>query len=204
MSLVTIFIIKSTLSDIYMDISALFLLLFAWCVFFHLFSFNLSAPLNLKCISGRQYIVSSLLFLKILAYWVECLVHLHPITYKVRFGLLRWLSGKESTCQHRRLRRCRFDPWVGKIPWRRNWKPTLVFLSMENSMDRGAWQSMDLQRVWHDWTTEHNPTQVRFTPVIAICWLYAWCLCFFFSISPLLYSFLLSRYFNFIKINHFN
>ena len=34
-------------------------------------------------------------------------------------GLPRWLSGKESTCQGQRLRRCVFDPWVGKIPWRR-------------------------------------------------------------------------------------
>ena len=24
--------------------------------------------------------------------------------------------------------RCRFDPWVGKIPWSRAWQPTLVFL----------------------------------------------------------------------------
>ena len=32
-----------------------------------------------------------------------------------------------------------FDPWVGKIPWRRAWQPTLVFLPGE-SMDRGAWQ----------------------------------------------------------------
>jgi len=23
----------------------------------------------------------------------------------------------------------RFDPWVGKIPWRRKWQPTPVFLS---------------------------------------------------------------------------
>ena len=34
-------------------------------------------------------------------------------------------SGKESPCQ---CKRCRFDPWVGKIPWRRKWQPTLVFL----------------------------------------------------------------------------
>ena len=27
-----------------------------------------------------------------------------------------WLSGKESTCL---FRRCRFNPWFGKIPWRR-------------------------------------------------------------------------------------
>ena len=23
---------------------------------------------------------------------------------------------------------CQFDPWVGKIPWRRRWQPTPVFL----------------------------------------------------------------------------
>ena len=30
---------------------------------------------------------------------------------------LWWGSGKEATCQCRRCRRCRFDPWEGKIPW---------------------------------------------------------------------------------------
>ena len=30
----------------------------------------------------------------------------------------RWLRGKESAYQ---CRRHRFDPWVGKIPWRREW-----------------------------------------------------------------------------------
>ena len=42
-------------------------------------------------------------------------------------GLPRWLSGKESTCQCRRHRRHGFDPWVGKIAWRRKWQPTPVF-----------------------------------------------------------------------------
>ena len=28
-------------------------------------------------------------------------------------------SGKEPACQCRRLKRCRFDPWVREIPWRR-------------------------------------------------------------------------------------
>ena len=41
-------------------------------------------------------------------------------------GLPRWFSGKESTCQ---CRRRGFDPWVGKMPWRRKWRPTPVFLS---------------------------------------------------------------------------
>jgi len=30
--------------------------------------------------------------------------------------LPRWLSDKELACQ---CRRCRFNPWVSKIPWRR-------------------------------------------------------------------------------------
>ena len=34
----------------------------------------------------------------------------------------------ESTCQSRRHKRCRFDHWVRKIPWRRAWQPTLAFL----------------------------------------------------------------------------
>ena len=43
---------------------------------------------------------------------------------------------KKSTCQCRRLRRCRFDPWVGKIPWRRAWQPTPVFLSVKSHGQR--------------------------------------------------------------------
>ena len=42
-----------------------------------------------------------------------------------KHGLPWWLSGKECTCQ---CRRHRFDPSVGKIPWRREWQPTPVFL----------------------------------------------------------------------------
>ena len=34
-------------------------------------------------------------------------------------------SGKESACQ---CRKCRFDPWVGKIPGNSKWLPTTVFL----------------------------------------------------------------------------
>ena len=35
---------------------------------------------------------------------------------------------KRIHLQCRRCRRCRFDPWVRKIPWRRKWQPTPVFL----------------------------------------------------------------------------
>ena len=37
-------------------------------------------------------------------------------------------SGKEPACQCRRCKRRGFDLWVGKIPLRRSWQPTPVFL----------------------------------------------------------------------------
>ena len=45
-----------------------------------------------------------------------------------RKGFPGGLSGKESICQCRKHKRCGFDPWVGKIPWRRKWQPSPVFL----------------------------------------------------------------------------
>ena len=33
-----------------------------------------------------------------------------------------WSSDKEPTCKWRRHKRCWFNPWVGKIPWRRKWQ----------------------------------------------------------------------------------
>ena len=83
-------------------------------------------------------------------------------------GIPRWLSGKEYTAKAGDVSSI---PGLGRSPGGGTGNP-LQYSYLENSMDRGSWQSMDLQRVWHDWTTEHNPTQVRFTPVIAICWLY--------------------------------
>ena len=37
-------------------------------------------------------------------------------------------SGKQPACQCRRYERHRFNPWVGKIPWKKKWQPTPVFL----------------------------------------------------------------------------
>ena len=41
-------------------------------------------------------------------------------------------SGKEPACKCRRYKRPGFNPWVGKIPWRRTWQPTPVFLPGES------------------------------------------------------------------------
>ena len=45
-----------------------------------------------------------------------------------RQGFLDGTSGKESTCQCSRHKRHGFSPWVWKLPWRRKWQHTPVFL----------------------------------------------------------------------------
>ena len=47
-------------------------------------------------------------------------------------------TGKEPACQCRRCKRCGFTPWLRKIPWRRAWQPTPMFLPNEHSINRGA------------------------------------------------------------------
>ena len=46
-----------------------------------------------------------------------------------------WCYYKGPTCQCR-CKRCRFNPWVGKIPWRKEWQPTPVFLPGESHGQR--------------------------------------------------------------------
>ena len=45
-------------------------------------------------------------------------------------------NGKEPACQCRRRKRSRFDPWVGKIPWRRAWQPTPVISAGESQAQK--------------------------------------------------------------------
>ena len=52
-----------------------------------------------------------------LVYWVNIYEHLSGVA-----------SGKGTGHQFRRHKRCRFDPWIRKILWKRAWQSTLVFL----------------------------------------------------------------------------
>ena len=52
---------------------------------------------------------------------------LKAATFGHRFGA----GVKEPTCQGRRHKRLGFEPWVRKIPWRRTWQPTPVFMPGE-------------------------------------------------------------------------
>ena len=67
-------------------------------------------------------------------------------------------DGKESACQCRRCRRCGFDPWVGKIPWRRKWQPSPVSLPEKSHGQRSlaGYSPWSLKRVRHNLATKQQ------------------------------------------------
>ena len=58
---------------------------------------------------------------------------------------------KSSPANAGDLKRCGFDPWVGKIPWKRAWQPTPVFLPGESpwTEETGGLQSIGSHTVGH-------------------------------------------------------
>ena len=54
------------------------------------------------------------------------------------------------------------DPWVRKIPWKRKWQPTPVFLPGESLGQRSLVGSVQgSQRVVHNLVTEHKTAAPR-------------------------------------------
>ena len=82
-----------------------------------------------------------------------------PTSMGNSLGLAGGASGKEPACQ---CRRCGFDPLVRKIPWRKNWQPTLVFLLVKSHGKRSLvgcspWGHKDSD------TTEHMSVFTKVT-----------------------------------------
>ena len=59
--------------------------------------------------------------------------------------------GKEPNCQSRRRKRCGLDPWVGKIPWKRAWQPTPIFLPGESHGQRILVDQKESDRTGKTW-----------------------------------------------------
>ena len=72
----------------------------------------------------------------------------------------KWRSGEEPTCL---CSRPGFSPWVGKIPWRRAWLPTPVFLPGDSAWveEPGGLQSLGLQSQTGLSACEHTHTHAR-------------------------------------------
>ena len=82
----------------------------------------------------------------------KCIWYMMEVTLQI-CGLPRWLSGKESACQCRRLGQ--------KDPWRRKWQPTPEFLPWKSQGQRSlvGYSPWGSKRVGHDWANTHTCTQ---------------------------------------------
>ena len=62
---------------------------------------------------------------------------------------------KESTCQ---FRRHRFHPWIGKVPWKRKWQPTPVFLPGKSHGQRSlaGYSPWGCETAGHDLATKQQ------------------------------------------------
>ena len=75
-------------------------------------------------------------------------------------GLPWWVSGKEFTCQ---CRRYGLDPWVRKIPWRKKWQHTPIFLPGKSHGQRSlaGYNPSGHKGVGHDLPTKNNNKRRR-------------------------------------------
>ena len=77
-----------------------------------------------------------------------------------------WHCGKEPACQ---CRRRRFNPWFWKIPWRRKWQPSPIFLSGEFHGQRSLagyspWDQKESNTVEHTRITTPPPPHLYSQP----------------------------------------
>ena len=103
------------------------------------------------------------------------------------YVLPRWHSGKEPTCQCRRHRRCRFNPWDGKITWSRKWQLAPVFLP-------GKFHGQRTLAGYSPWSCEELDTTEWPNTHVSVCthiqWLELWLMVYLFlSLTSLLKMF---------------
>ena len=82
--------------------------------------------------------------------YINIIVHIQYMYILYKLGFPGGAIIKETAFQCRRHKRCGFNSWVRKIPWRRNGNP-LQYSCLEIPMNRGDWQSTT-HRVTKSWT----------------------------------------------------
>ena len=82
--------------------------------------------------------------------YIYIYTHTHTHTHTASLGL----SGKKFACQCRSSKRSGFSPWVGKIPWKRKWPPTPVFLPGKFQRSLAGWSQWG-HKEW-DWAHMHT------------------------------------------------
>ena len=84
----------------------------------------------------------------------------HSLTQAHYLGLSWWL--RQRICQ---CRRCGFNPWIGKVSWRKKWQPTPVFLLGKSHGQRSlaGYSPQSHKRAWHILVTKQQQTHCILT-----------------------------------------
>ena len=105
---------------------------------------------NLACFSWNK----NLFYL-----WISVIfISKHHFGPSLLGSMTKWISKNSSLVAQMVNLQCRrpgFDPWVGKIPWRREWQPTPLFLPGEFHGQRRlvGYSPWGCKRIGHDWVT---------------------------------------------------
>ena len=83
----------------------------------------------------------------------------------VNMGSPSGSSGKEPACNAGDVKRHRFDPWIGKIPWGRAWQRTPVFLPGDSHRQKSLAGHKESDRTA---ATEHTHTHISLESPIFI------------------------------------
>ena len=112
-----------------------------------IFSFRGSSPprdqTRVSCIAGRFFIIWTTRASQFSGFLVHLNCH-HQYPFPKHFYLPKYKLGiflggascEEPACQCKSHKRYGFSPWVRKVPWRRKWQPTSVFLPGESHGQR--------------------------------------------------------------------
>ena len=108
-------------------------------------------------------------------------------------------SGKEPVCQCRRHKRRGFNPWVEKIPWKRKWQPTPVFLLgiSQGQRSLAGYSPWDCKE---SGMTEHACMHISININIALDRLWSECLSEYNLIFPLSLPFFFCQYYLLLTI----
>ena len=82
------------------------------------------------------------------------------MTHQMFLGFPGGSDGKKKKCLQ--CERLRFTPWVRKIPWRREWLPSPVFLPRESHGQRSL-------AVYHPWGHQESETTGRLAHYLYMC-----------------------------------
>ena len=97
---------------------------------------------NFNCFKRLYFIISKAvpvmfsLLKKFLAYFFFFLVHMN---FRISMPSYPGSAVVKICMQCRRYKRCRFNPWVGEMPWNREWQPVSVFLSGKFHGQKSLW-----------------------------------------------------------------